>query len=183
MNSAALSAHVECGRGVRNMRGELVLSDEKICLRLNGKEEFHLPVSSLERIVWHWYSFSAALDVRVSGKSYFISFIPRSPSLSQWYRGLTAGRYWRAVLEGRTPPRRGPMAARAILVLLWLAQLLITLALTLGFLVAGIDSTSTGIRFLAVGGGLLLGCYFVLMLVTGFQERRRLLRETYPYAA
>lgn len=180
MQTAALSAHVVCGRGVRNTRGELLLSDGKICLRLDGKEEFHLPVSSLDRIVWHWYSFSAALETRVNGKSYFLSFIPRSPSLNQWYRGLMAGRYWRAVLEGRTPPRRGPIAAGAVLVLWWLTQPLLILLMGVVFMGAGLESASSGIRFLAVAFGLLVAVYFVFMLVTNFREGRRLLRETYP---
>jgi hypothetical protein len=178
---AELSARVECGRGVRALRGELLLSAGQLCLRSDSQTVFDVPVSSIERIVWHWYSFGAAFEAWINGKSHFISFIPRSPSMTEWYRGLVAGRYWRAVLEGRTPPRRGPVVAQAMLVLFWLIQLFFIAIMAVVFLGVAVDSPDSLLtRIGCTVASIAAAGTFVWLAITGAKSGWRLMRERYP---
>jgi hypothetical protein len=176
-----LTARVECGRGMRALRGELLFSAGRLCLRADDQTVFDVPASSIERIVWHWYSFGAAFEAWINGKSYFVSFIPRSPSMTEWYRGLVAGHYWRAVLEEKNPPRRGPIVAQALLVLFWLTQLFFVSIMALVFLGIAVDSPdSVMIRIGCTGAAIAAAGTFVFLLVSGAKSGRRLLTEKYP---
>jgi len=168
MTSPDLSAAVECGKGFKALRGTLSLSNGS--LRFQTKDEcvFDLPTASIEKIVWHWYSFSGAFEATIHGKSYFLSFVPRGASLGAWYAGLTTGRHWRAALEGRRAPTGGPLIARIFLGLYWLLRLLflgVFLILALGIMADPAQSKGQKI-FFGIGFAL-VAVYFVLMLIQG----------------
>ena len=110
--SQGITASVECGKGFKALRGELSLSGGQLRFQTQDACVFEVAVTSIEKIVWHWYSFGGAFEATIRGKSYFLSFVPRRAGLGSWYAGLTTGRQWRAALEGRPAPTGGPLIAR-----------------------------------------------------------------------
>jgi hypothetical protein len=150
-----LTASVECGKYFKFDRGTLTLADRQLRLEIDGRCQFDVSLSSIQKIVWHWYSFSGALEVTIAGQSYFLSFVPRSSALSAWYNGLSTGRRWRAALEGRPAPERatGPRLFQRI------AQIVVLGCLALLSMAVAVDpAVSALIRILsstfAVGAGL-----------------------------
>ena len=65
----------------------------------DGESSFDVALGSIQKIVWHWYSFSAAFEATIAGKNYFLSFIPRRAGFGEWYHGLRTGRRWRAAMK------------------------------------------------------------------------------------
>jgi len=170
MTPPNLSAAVECGKGFKALRGTLSLSNGR--LRFQTKDEcvFDVAPASIEKIIWHWYSFSGAFEGTIHQKHYFLSFVPRGANLGAWYAGLRMGRQWRAALEGRSAPTGGPIAARIFLVLYWLLRifflgvfLIVTLATMADPAQAKWQRILSGIAFA------LIAVYLVLMIIQGLQ--------------
>jgi len=94
-----LTAVVECGKYFRADRGILTLGDDRLRFETDGESSFDVPLGSIQKIVWHWYSFSAAFEATIAGKNYFLSFIPRGAGFGDWYHGLRTGHRWRAAMK------------------------------------------------------------------------------------
>jgi hypothetical protein len=168
MTPPDLSATVECGKGFKALAGTLTLSNGS--LRFETKDEcvFDVPPASIERIVWHWYSFSGAFEATIHQKNYFLSFVPRGASLGAWYAGLTTGRQWRAALEGRCAPTGGPLIARIFLAVYWLLRLLILGVFLILALANMVDpSQAKGERIFFGIGFVIVAIYLVLMIIQG----------------
>ena len=84
-----LTAPVECGKYFKADRGTLTLEGGQLKFEAGGLVRFDVALSSIQRIVWHWYSLSGAFEATIAGQSYFLSFVPRRASLSDWYTGLS----------------------------------------------------------------------------------------------
>ena len=110
------------GKWVRAEEGKLTLNDGR--LRFANAEHclFDAPMQKFEKIVWHWYSFGGAFEVWIDGANYFVSFVPRHARFKSWYAGLAEGHKWRAAIEGRPIPKRGPLGAKIFLSLYSLFQ-------------------------------------------------------------
>ena len=107
---------VSAEEGLLSLRqGILRFENEKHCL-------FDAELKALDKIVWHWYSLGGAFEVWIGGASHFISFVPRGAKLSSWYSGLAEGHKWRAAIEGRGAPKRGPLAPKLFVSLYSLIQ-------------------------------------------------------------
>ena len=110
-----LATRVSCGKYIKADIGTLSLSAGRLSFETDGTRVFDVSLESIEKITWHWYSFSGAFEVRIAGVNYFLSFMPRLSDLSSWRDGLTIGRQWRAALEGRPMPEGPPLAVRIFL--------------------------------------------------------------------
>lgn len=100
-----LEATVWVGKWVRAEEGTLSLRDGRLRFENEKRCLFDSDVKKIEKMVWHWYSFSGAFEVWIDGASYFISFVPRNSGLGTWHSGLVEGRKWRAVFAGRPVPK------------------------------------------------------------------------------
>ena len=100
-----MGATVWVGKWVIAKEGTLSLSEGRLRFENEKRCLFDSDVKKIEKMVWHWYSFSGAFEVWIDGASYFISFVPRNSGLGTWYSGLVEGRKWRAVFEGRPVPK------------------------------------------------------------------------------
>ena len=119
LDDLELHANVTCGKFFKAETGELSLSHGRLRFVVLGTAVFDTSFKAIEKIVWHWYSFSAAFEATIEGATYFISFVPRNAQLAgSWSSGLRTGRQWRAAFEGRTIPTHGPWLARIFLVLM-----------------------------------------------------------------
>lgn len=167
-----LQADVTCGKYVKAEMGGLTLSDG--CLRFQGRNGtfFETAVSRIEKITWHWYSFSGAFEALIGGKSYFLSFVPRQAGMRSWSAGLTTGRQWRAALEGRPATTHRPVFVIIFNGFLTLFRILCSLFACLYFLISALDATkSTSDRVLwGALPCLLLFAYFVLSIIQAFQK-------------
>ena len=105
-----MECRVSCGKGFSPKRGVLTLTSDRLILNLGGDDGFDAPVRDIESLVWHWYSFSGAFEVKVYGKKYFASFVPAGARLGSWSRGMETGRAWRVEL---TRLLQGEEAAQA----------------------------------------------------------------------
>ena len=117
-----MEAVVWCGKYVHAEQGTLSLHGGNLRFETSQQLQFNVPVLKIEKIIWHWYSFSAAFEAVIDGKNYFLSFIPRGPGLGAWYAGLSTGRRWRAALEGRPLPTSPPIGPRIFLALFHLVR-------------------------------------------------------------
>jgi hypothetical protein len=120
-----LTAPVECGKYFKAERGTLTLMSGNLRFDSDGRCLFDVPLSSIQKIVWHWYSLSAAFEATIAGQNYFLSFVPRAASLNEWYNGMVTGRRWRAALEGRNLPESAPTGVRRFWILLRIARVFI----------------------------------------------------------
>ena len=173
MTSAKLSAQVECGRDFKAENGTLTLSQGQLRFDTQNGVAFDLPVTAIGKIVWHWYSFSAAFEATIDGKSYFLSFMPRRPSLAAWFEGMATGRKWRAVLEGRPLFTVASIYFKILMLAFWLARLLLMAVSLLFALTTATDSaTELPYRILAGFMAVLLVGYLVLFIILGVQSLR-----------
>ena len=174
-----LHANVTSGKFLKAEMGELSLSQGCLQFSVLGKTVFNTPLESIEKITWHWYSFSGAFEATINGARYFISFVPRQASLGgSWISGLRTGRQWRAAFEGRPIPTHGPWLARIFLVL---TQLLMFFFLgcfaILGFGHAIEDHlTKYDAIFFGWLPGLVCLGQMVLMVIQGFIDLRNYFR-------
>ncbi len=162
-----LTSGVTCGKYLKADTGTLSLSAGRLTFETNGTRLFDVSVESIEKITWHWYSFSGAFEARIAGVSYFLSFMPRNSDLSSWRDGLTIGRQWRAALEGRPIPTRSPLGLRIFLVLFNLIVAFFAicfLILTFGAAVDPLQSTS--VRIL---GGVSAALAFLMIVMRVWQ--------------
>ena len=111
-----LTASVECGKYIKAERGTLTFADGQLRFETAGRTLFDVPLSSAQKIIWHWYSLGGGFEAIIGGQSYFLSFVPRGSGLGVWYAGLSTGRRWRATMEGRPAPAGPPLAARLFMV-------------------------------------------------------------------
>lgn len=119
-----LTASVECGKYISAERGTLTLADGQLRFETAGDRAlFDVPLSSAQKIIWHWYSFGGGFEAIIADKSYFISFVPRGAGLGVWYSGLSTGRRWRAAMEGRPAPSGPPLAARLFIIFFQVSML------------------------------------------------------------
>src|SRR5208337_1185400 len=118
-----LTAPVECGKYFKADRGTLTLSSGNLRFDSDGRCVFEVPLVSIQKIVWHWYSFSAAFEATIAGQNYFLSFIPRAAGFNDWWTGLVTGRRWRAAMEGKPAPAQMPLAARLFRISLQIAKI------------------------------------------------------------
>ncbi|MGD0223058.1 MAG: hypothetical protein ABSF71_12035 [Terriglobia bacterium] len=138
-----LTASVECGKYLKADRGTLTLADGQLRFETGGRSLFDLPLRSIEKIVWHWYSFGGAFEATIAGQSNFISFVPRGAGLGVWYTGLSTARQWRAAFEGRPAPEGPPLAARLFMVVFEIAMIFILGCFALLSLGVAIDPASS----------------------------------------
>jgi hypothetical protein len=168
MTPPNLSAAVECGKGFKALRGTLSLSNGSLRFQTRDECVFDVSPASIEKIVWHWYSFSGAFEATIHQKNYFLSFVPRGASLGAWYAGLSTGRQWRAALEGRPAPTGGPLIARIFLAVYWLLRILILGVFLILALANMVDpSQAKGQRIFFGVGFVLVAIYWVLMIIQG----------------
>lgn len=173
MPKPELSAQVECGKGFKASSGTLALSNDHLRFETDEGAAFDLPLSSVPKLIWHWYSFSAAFETTIDGKNYFISFMPRGAGLTTWYESLATGRKWRAALEGRPIPTGSSIFAKLFMAAFWLIRLFflgISTIVCLGFAIE--DSTTQGYRILAGFMAVMLVVYIVLYIIVGIQSLR-----------
>jgi hypothetical protein len=71
-------ASVECGKYFKTNRR---------CL-------FDVPLSTIQKVVWPWYSFNGAFEATIADQRYFLSSVPRGAGIDAWYHGLSTGRQW-----------------------------------------------------------------------------------------
>jgi hypothetical protein len=152
-----LTAPVECGKYFKADRGTLTLTSGNLRFESDGRCLFDVPLSSIQKVVWHWYSLSAAFEATIAGQNYFLSFVPRAASLNQWYSGLVTGRRWRAALEGRTLPESAP-GVRRFWIFLRIAQIFVLGCSAIVWLgVAMAPAASTLSRTLGATGAVVAG--------------------------
>jgi len=96
-----MTATVWLGKWVRAEQGTLLLVGGKLKFANEENVLFDCPLNQIEKITWHWYSFSGAFELWTGGSGYYVSFLPRHATLGAWHAGLAEGRKWRAALEGR----------------------------------------------------------------------------------
>ena len=119
LDDLELHATATCGKFFKAETGELSLSHGRLRFVVLGTAVFDTSFKAIEKITWHWYSFSGAFEATIEGTNYFLSFVPRNAQLGgSWSSGLRTGRQWRAAFEGRTIPISGPIMARIFLVLM-----------------------------------------------------------------
>lgn len=173
-----MSADVECGKFFKAERGTLSLSGGRLRFESGERCVFDVPLSGIDKIVWHWYSFSAAFEARIGSESYFLSFVPRSSGLNAWYGGLTTGRQWRAALEGRPVPARGPLVARLFLVLMGVVIAFLGGCFFLLTLSVAVDETQTSTDRILCGvvaaSGAAMG---IVSAIEGTRRVRRMLNN------
>jgi hypothetical protein len=110
------------GKWVKAQEGTLSLNAGRLRFANEQRCLFDSELSKLEKIVWHWYSFSGAFEVWIGDANYFVSFVPRKSRLGAWHSGLAEGHQWRAALEGRPLPQSGPLGPKIFISLLSLVQ-------------------------------------------------------------
>lgn len=168
-----LSAQVECGKGFKASTGTLSLSNDQLRFETDEGAAFDLPLSSVPKLIWHWYSFSAAFETTIDGKNYFISFMPRGAGLATWYESLATGRKWRAALEGRPLPTGSSIFSRIFMAAFWLIRLFFLVISAILCLAAAIDETASQTsRILSGVMAALVTFYMVMFVVVGFQSLR-----------
>ena len=169
-----LATRVSCGKYLKADIGTLSLSAGRLSFETDGTRLFDVSLESIEKITWHWYSFSGAFEARIAGVNYFLSFVPRNSGLSSWHDGLTIGRQWRAALEGRPMPKGPPLGARIFLLAINLVLvffLICFLILTLGTAVD--PHQTTGERILSGVGAALAFLMLVIRVWQGVLALRR----------
>jgi hypothetical protein len=165
-----LSAQVECGKFFKADRGTLTFNDGQLRFEADGRVFFDIPLTSAERIIWHWYSFSAAFEVTTGGQSYFLSFIPRAATLGTWYNGLVVGRRWRAAMEGIPTQYRPPIAARVFVIVIRIARIFIVGCFALLCLGAALEPASSLFsRIMGGAGAIALAIYCLALAVQGIK--------------
>jgi hypothetical protein len=172
-----LTASVECGKFFKPDRGTLTLADGKLRFETGGRSLFDVPVSSIDKMIWHWYSLGGAFEATIGGQSYFVSFIPRGASLGVWYTGISTARRWRAALEGKAAPEGPPLAARLFMVLFRIALVFIMgcfALLSLGIAIEPASSTLS--RILGGAGATVFGLYCVVLVGQGVKSIANALR-------
>jgi|SRR5579862_4002754 len=147
------------GKGLRAQRGMLTLNDGRLQFETEAGVVFAAALQALQSPAPHWRAFDAAVDATIDGRQYFLSFVPPSSPLTRWYSGLSAGHRWRAAIEGRPIPQRGPFRARVIVMSLQIARVCLlgcAAILLLGY--AADHTMSIGYRlvFGAMGAGMLV---------------------------
>ncbi len=172
MPSPELSAQVECGKGRKASSGTLTLSNDQFRFETEEGVAFDLPLSSLPKLIWHWYSFSAAFETTIDGKNYFISFMPRSPGLGTWYGSLATGRMWRAALEGRPIPTGSSIFAKLFIAAFWLLRLFFLGCALILCLVSFGDSKTQLNRILMGSMAALILVYIIMFVIVGIQSLR-----------
>ena len=169
-----LTAQVWCGKWFSATAGELSLKDGRLRFTANKDRVFDIPAATA-KIVWHWYSASAAFETTVDGKSYFISFLPRGARGAERSDGMRTGRQWRAALSGKPEPPE-----RSTLRLVWavVSQIGMTLFYAVLALVFAVQASGADgplfIRFLLgfmSAGSAVMAVLSVAMLVQGPRDR------------
>jgi hypothetical protein len=148
-----LTASVECGKFFKADRGTLTLTDGQLRFESGGRCLFDVPLASIQKMVWHWYSFGGAFEATIAGQRYFLSFVPRGADLDLWYKGVSTARQWRAVLEGAPAPQGTPIAARLLLVVFQIVQIFTLSCLALLSLSAAIDPAASVVTRILGGAG------------------------------
>ena len=171
MSAPELTAQVECGKGFKADVGSLTLSKNHLRFETASGVAFDIAVESIEKIVWHWYSFGAAFEATIGGKSYFLSFMPRGAGLGTWYESLGVGRCWRAALEGKQIPVGPSIFATVFMAVYWVVRLfLLAISAILALATAIDEGTSQTYRILGGVMAAMLAIYIVLFIVTGVQS-------------
>src|SRR5213080_1826954 len=101
MNDSTLCAYIWCGKWFLPKSGVLTLDGRRLSFKIGEEVEFDVSLDELENLTWHWYSFSAAFETAVHGKSYFLSFLGPGNTISTWWQGIERGRRWRAAMNAR----------------------------------------------------------------------------------
>ena len=173
-----LTPAVECGKYLKAQRGTLTFADGQLRFETGGRPLFDLPLGSIEKIVWHWYSFGGAFEAMIGGQSFIISFVPRGTSLGAWNAGITTARHWHAAMEGRPAPKGPPIAARLFMVFFQIAMIFILACFALLLLGVAIDpasSTFTRIFGGVTAAGISLSC--IVMVGQGIKAIGATLRR------
>ncbi len=173
MTPPELSAQVECGKGFKADTGTLTLSGGQLRFSTAQGVAFDLPLAAIDKIVWHWYSFSAAFEATVAGKSYFLSFMPRGAGASTRFEALATARSWRAAIEGRALPTGPSLPFKILMLAFWFLRLfLMTFSLLFALMTATDSSAGNSYRILGGIMALLLVIYIVLFIILGVQSFR-----------
>ena len=169
-----LTAPVECGKFFKADRGTLTFNDGQLRFEADGRVLLDVPLTSAERIIWHWYSLSAAFEITTGGQSYFLSFIPRAATLGTWYNGLVVGRRWRAAMEGIPTQYRPPIAARVFVIVIRIARIFIMGCFALLSLGVALEpEASLFSRILGGAGAAALSICFLILLGNGLKAALR----------
>ena len=96
-----LTADVWCGKWLFPKRGTLTLSGRRLVFEMRGQPVFDVTLDRIERLTWHWHSFSAAFEAEIGGRSWFLSFVRPGNALFNWWREFQRGRLWRSEIEAR----------------------------------------------------------------------------------
>jgi len=171
-----LEADVNCGKYFKAISGKLTLSHETLRLDTGSGCVFNSRVTDIQKIVWHWYSFSGAFEVWIGGTSYFLSFVPRNAGRGSWNRGMTEGRRFRAALEGRDATQESSWGLKIMNAFMMLAQVFMMLVSLLFYLMAAFSDESSKqtrqiFQFYIPGGLVLL--LLVSYLILKYKERRK----------
>jgi hypothetical protein len=173
-----LTVSVECGKYLKAERGTLTLADGQLRFETGAGVVFDVPLSSIQTVVWHWYSFSAAFEATISGQHYFLSFVPRGVNLGVWYSGISTGRRWRAAMEGKPAPAGPPLAARVFIVFYQVVMIFVLACFALLALGAAIEpASSVFVRILSGVSAALLGLYCIVLTGQGIKAIARALRR------
>ena len=155
-------ATVWVGKWVRAEEGTLTLHDGKLRFENEKHCLFDVPLKQIEKTIWHWYSFGGAFELWIDGISHFISFVPRHARLNSWYAGLAEGHKWRAAIEGRPMPIRGPLAPKLFMSIYSLVQAFLYAIGGVMLMMQVTDETNA--MWIRIGAGLMVLCLLYLIL-------------------
>jgi hypothetical protein len=110
------------GKWFRAEEGELSLIGGQLRFTTKRGCIVDTSIAAIGKLVWHSYSASAAFEATIAGKRYFLSFVPRSPTVAQLDDGMAVGRRWRVALSGGSEVERArwqalPLLTRVLLLL------------------------------------------------------------------
>jgi hypothetical protein len=171
-----LEAEVTCGKYVKAVSGKLTLSHEKLRFETGNECVFDLPVNAIEKITWHWYSFSGAFEAVVGGKSYFLSFVPRNAGRRSWNSGMIVGRQFRAAMEGREVRAGSTWGVKSLNAFMFLGQVFMLLVALVFCLMEAFDDGKATLTHRIIWGfipGVLVLVYLVGYIILTIQESRK----------
>ena len=160
-----MTATVWIGKWVRAEEGTLSLHDGKLKFANEKNVLFDCPLNQIEKITWHWYSFSGAFEFWTRGSGYFVSFLPRHATLGAWHAGLAEGRKWRAAMEGRPMPHGSSLIVRLFTSVISLVQAFFYAVFGLTIMMYALDESKAMWIRMSAGVFVLLILYLILYLL------------------
>ena len=156
ISNASLTAKATCGKYLKLDFGTITMAGGELSFEAAGRRVFDIPLSAIEKIVWHWYSFSGAFEFTTAGQNYFISFMT-----GEYFASLSRGITWHAALD-RALDRRPPN--RLLQISLRIAEVLVLFCVMM-FLGRFRETFDSLLGFMAVLAGMVLAGLGILALL------------------